>query len=228
MRRAREPRLALDFAPLKPGWILGAAATLLALPALAGPVTFRAPSGGEALVAGSVVTVRWDGVPGEAHELEILLSVDGGRSLARLGEEVDGGTTSLSFTVPNLPAARAVLLLRYGVKGKGETIGGSSAPFSIVPAPGVPFAALAYKRGELWVSSETPGVPLDGASCETGGGTISALPAGLDLWEDDASPQLPVLAAATEPPTSSARSRARAPARPPASRQAAAPVPLRI
>lgn len=213
---------------MKLGWILGAAATLLALPVLAGPVTFRSPSGGEALVAGSVVTVRWDGVPGEAHELEILLSMDGGRSLARLGEEVDGGTTSLSFTVPNLPAARAVLLLRYGVKGKGETIGGASAPFAIVPAPGVPFAALAYKRGELWVSPETPGVPLDGASCDTGGGSMSPLPAGLDIWEDDASPQMPALGPASEPPTSSARSRPRAPVRAPASRESPAPVPLRI
>ncbi len=228
MRRAPEPRLALDFAPLKLGWILGAAATLLALPALAEPVTFRAPAGGETLVAGSVVTVRWDGVPGEAHELEILVSVDGGRSLARLGREVDGRETSLSFTVPNLPAARAVLVLRYGVKGKGETLGGVSAPFAIVPAPGVPFASLAYKRGELWVSPETPGVPLDGASCETGGGSISPLPGGLDIWEDDASPKGRALAPASEPPTSTVRLRARASAPGPVSRQSPAPVPLRI
>ncbi len=66
------------------------AASLLATSAAAAePVAFSSPRAGASLRAGDEVEVRWTGVPSDAEEMELLLSLDGGKRIAlRLTSEI--------------------------------------------------------------------------------------------------------------------------------------------
>ncbi len=119
-------------------------------PAAAQSVVFTAPRPGDALQAGSVVEVSWTGVPEKAEEMELLLSLDGGRRIAlRLTGSLSASDHSYQWRVPNLRASRAALVLRMGIGGR-ETESGPSASFEILPDRSSRPEAVAWREGELW------------------------------------------------------------------------------
>jgi hypothetical protein len=123
--------------------------------AAAGPVAFTAPRQGQVLQAGAVVEVSWAGVPASAEEVELLLSLDGGRRVAvRLTEELSSRDHSYLWRVPNLSARQAALVLRMGIEGH-EIESAPSAVFEITPEPARPAVPVDWRAGELWLSAET-------------------------------------------------------------------------
>jgi len=206
-------------------WLAGA--LLFVGPALLGsPITFQSPRANEPLVAGSVVTIAWDGVPADADEMEILLSLDGGRSVVRIGKEADPEIHSWTWRVPNLPTGRAVFLLRFG-RGGSEIVAGSSASFAIEPSPVTPLPEMSSRNGEVWVTQGTTGDPLPGLACGLPIPSIVAGPTGFALWTGGGGSRL-------DRPSDTGRTPAGVPSPPLASRIAfaglagAAPLPLRI
>jgi hypothetical protein len=125
--------------------------------AVARPVVFTAPRPGQVLQAGAVVEVSWIGVPESAEEVELLLSLDGGRRVAvRLTEELSSGDRSYLWRVPNLSARQAALVLRMGIEGR-EVESAPSALFEIRPEPERPAVPVAWLAGELWTSEDAGG-----------------------------------------------------------------------
>jgi hypothetical protein len=122
--------------------------------AAARPVVFTSPRQGQVLQGGEVVEVSWTGVPAGADEVELLLSLDGGRRVAvRLTEELSSGDRSYLWRVPNLSGRRAALVLRMGIEGR-EIESAPSALFEIRPEPERPPVPVAWRAGELWLSSD--------------------------------------------------------------------------
>lgn len=109
--------------------------------------------------AGDVVEVRWSGLPADADELELLLSVDGGSHFAlRLTEELDGTAGTFSWRVPNLAAPAACIAVRMGIHGR-EILGPAGPLFGIAADRGLAGEALELRAGELWISGATSSVP---------------------------------------------------------------------
>jgi hypothetical protein len=76
--------------------------------------------------------VCWADVPDPSKELELLLSLDDGdRFPVRLTDELRPGTRSFTWQVPNLPAARARILVRFEDDGHEEE-GEAGPPFTIL------------------------------------------------------------------------------------------------
>ena len=77
------------------------------------------PRAGEVLTPGKVVRIEWTanfpGVDLSMCETEILLSLDGGKTIYRqLIEQRDPKVQYLNWTVPNTPTNKAVLDIRFG------------------------------------------------------------------------------------------------------------------
>ncbi len=122
--------------------------------ATARPVVVTAPGKGEPLRAGSVVEVSWSNVPANAEEVELLLSLDGGKRVAvRLTEQLSPAGLSYVWRVPNLTATRASLVLRMGIEGR-EIESAPSATFEIVPDASRPVQPVDWRAGELWLGEE--------------------------------------------------------------------------
>lgn len=126
------------------GLCLLASAAVSATPA----VSISVPAG-EILLAGSVVEVRWHGVARDVEEVELLLSLDGGRTSVRLTEQLSSGSGSYFWTVPDLAARRASLILRMGIRGQ-EIESEPSERFDIGGGSGTT-ARVAFNGGELWI-----------------------------------------------------------------------------
>jgi len=123
--------------------------------AVARPVVFTSPGQGQVLRGGDVVEVSWSEVPAGADEVELLLSLDGGRRVAvRLTEELSSGDRSYLWRVPNLSGRRAALVLRMGIEGR-EIESAPSALFEIRPEPERPAVPVNWREGELWLSAES-------------------------------------------------------------------------
>lgn len=115
---------------------------------------FRAPAPGQALQAGDEVEVTWDGVAPSAREVELLLSLDGGRHFAlRLTSELDPACRSFRWRVPNLTAEDARLSLRMGI-GDREVTSAPGPSFRITADRSLPALPLAWHEGELWVDED--------------------------------------------------------------------------
>ncbi len=100
--------------------------------------------------AGRTVELVWSAPAGVVEELEILLSVDGGRTFPiRVSPSLDPGTTHWRWHVPNLSAADARLRVRALVGGR-ETPGEPTSPFRIVAAPGQPVERALVQEGGWW------------------------------------------------------------------------------
>lgn len=138
--------------------LLVASAAILDRSATAAPayskapgVAFALPRAGASVRGGDIIEVRWAGVDDSADEVELLLSVDGGRHFdLRLTEELDADSSSFLWRVPNLTAGEACLAIRAGVAGREST----SAPgplFRIAPDASLPALPLSWRGGELWV-----------------------------------------------------------------------------
>jgi len=155
-----------------PRSLLAACLWLAALPALGQGVEFVRPAAGTTLAAGDEIEVRWSGAPGEAAEMELLLSLDGGQSFpVRLTRDLPGDATTYLWRVPGLPAEAAQLALRVNAGGR-EIVVGRSAPFGIAAAgePAAFSGSLRSIRGELWWLERA----------EAGGEGDDPVPAGLD------------------------------------------------
>jgi hypothetical protein len=142
---------------------------VLALAALLAGATLARASVGSLLVdgsefhAGESVEVRWTGLPPECDELELLLSVDGGRTWPlRVSAELEPREGGFRWRVPNLAAGRARLRLRYGL-GHRELDGPPTGTFRIVADPGAPASAFRFREGDWWERFESAGAPRAGA-----------------------------------------------------------------
>jgi len=100
--------------------------------------------------AGQVVEIRWDPLPPGAPEMELLLSVDGGRHYPiRITAEMSGLETRYHWKVPNLTVREARIRLRANL----ETIETESEPgreFSIVGDPDQPAELEQVAEGDWW------------------------------------------------------------------------------
>jgi hypothetical protein len=120
------------------------------MPATADVGRIVSPAGGGVLVAGSAVEIRWQGLATDIDEMEILLSVDGGRkSRLRLSPQLAPGLDRYVWVVPNLPTHHATLRLRVGRHGV-EVEGEPGEPFAIVGRADAPAATLRLSGGEWW------------------------------------------------------------------------------
>lgn len=123
-------------------------------PDAAEAVRIVVPAGGEHLAAGQVVEVRWDGLPDDVDEMELLLDVNGTTpQRVRLTPQLAGAARAFRWQVPNLPAQEARLRLRWGRDGL-EVEGEPSAPFTIVPDTRSPTDGIHVLCGELWIGSQ--------------------------------------------------------------------------
>ena len=117
-------------------------------------VAFTQPEPGAALHGGELVEIRWSGIPPKADEVELLLSVDGGRHFSlRLTEELDAHSRSFLWRVPNLIADGAALALRMGIGGR-EVESAPGPLFSLRPEPYSFKALLRWRSEEIWLDSE--------------------------------------------------------------------------
>ena len=144
-------RTPFAFAPLL-GLVL-AAAVPSGSAAGAGAAPLDVPA---VVTAGQWVELRWSGLPADVEELEIVLSLDGGRTYpVRVSPELEAPEGCYRWRVPDLPAARARLMLRIGGE-RGERAGAHSREFRIAHAAGVPRPELGYHEGQLWTGLEPP------------------------------------------------------------------------
>jgi hypothetical protein len=116
------------------------------------------------LRAGDVIDLAWSGVPDDARELEVLLSVDGGATFPlRITTEMDVRRGHASWRVPNLPVESARLRLRIGTPA-GELVAAPGGCFRIVADPRVPLDLDLLHEGAWWAGPRdlTPlGIALD-------------------------------------------------------------------
>jgi hypothetical protein len=145
-----------------------------AVSAAAGPIVFLPFAGGNTLRPGEVVEVQWRGTPRGTEEMELLLSLDGGRHFAvRVTPDLDPDRGSYSWRVPPFPSGEARLAIRVNLGGR-EMLAGRSAPFLIVgDGKARPWSARAH-GGDLWVTgfdSDDDGDDEDGPPLTLGSGS---------------------------------------------------------
>ena len=133
---------------------------------------FLEPEPGGRLDAGATVSVSWTpGLAGrdDADEMELVLSLDGGRSFPlRVTRTLSPDARSFVWRVPALPTERARLSLRSGRQGDedSETIRIISGEFAIGADPDVALEEV-FRTGGEWRTREalesTPDRPEPGA-----------------------------------------------------------------
>ena len=117
-------------------------------------IVFSQPAEGSALREGETIQIRWSGVPADAEEIELLLSVDGGRNFSlRLTDELYSSSGSFLWRVPGLSTDTASLAIRMGVHGQ-EVLSAPGPLFRLSHGPSTPTALLRWKAGEIWVADE--------------------------------------------------------------------------
>lgn len=137
------------------------ASLLLAAVAFASPSTASAgltsPRAGERVTPGSLLALS---VPlandarREADEMELLLSLDGGRTFpVRITSELSPTARVTWWRVPNLPTAHARLALRTGTSERDEVVRAVSEEFAVDAAPDAPLEVLERMCGE-WGTRE--------------------------------------------------------------------------
>jgi hypothetical protein len=140
------------------GVLLSAAIVLLlqAAPALSARGPALAWPGSE-VAGGQLVELSWGELPAGTEELEILLSLDDGRTYTvRVSPELDARERRYRWRVPGLHAAHARLRLRLGSE-RAELEAEPTAPFRIVGAPaGSPPEPL-FHEGTSWGGLVPPG-----------------------------------------------------------------------
>jgi len=147
---------------LIPAFMTGIA-TLMAVVATPFSSVAAAPRPGlvlpAAVHAGDTIELRWDALPVNAVEIELVLSLDGGRTFnLHISPELDPASTRFAWRVPNLPAERAVVAVRMGDR-EGEGIWNTSAPFRILGDASAPRGRVALHEGSMWDVLEAPAGP---------------------------------------------------------------------
>lgn len=184
-----------------------------------------------ALTAGALVDVRWVSLcDASANEVELVLSVDGGLTFpVRLTASLPPCASEFRWRVPSLPATRARLAVRGGVKGHPETerLAFVSGQFAILSSGTEGLVRGAAEWWTLQALTELCAEDLLLADCLTGETPrITRALESPDLDDPDSlSAPPPVLPRSGR--SSSGRSRLSRPLAPPPARHAA-PIPLRM
>jgi hypothetical protein len=127
---------------------------------------FQQPAAAARLEPGTNAEVAWTLELGERpgfDEMELVLSVDGGRTFPlRVTRDVSPATRRLSWRVPALPTEHARLALRAGSKEEpeSETICIVGPEFVIAARPADSLEELFWVRGE-WRTRESLGSTAD-------------------------------------------------------------------
>jgi hypothetical protein len=139
---------------------------IVSVPALASPAALSIATCGAPLEPGATVLVSWrtGTVDADADEMELVLSVDGGRTYpVRVTRRIvpTNEPSSWMWTVPSLPSARARLALRAGVDEEtdAERFVAVSAEFAIAASPGTPAEELFLVGEEERTREALDGVP---------------------------------------------------------------------
>ncbi len=145
-----------------PIWALGG--LLVAAAGFGQSGRFLEPASGGRLEPGSIVRVSWSpGAAREFDEMELILSLDGGRSFPlRVTGALSTATDSLLWRVPRLPTTRARLALRSGAgeRKETETVRMVGDEFTILDGIDDPPEELRRVRGE-WRTREAAGGASD-------------------------------------------------------------------
>ena len=134
--------------------------------AQARPAEILEPVRGARLQPGAIVRVSWTlgaSTQQEFDEMELVLSLDGGRSFPlRVTRELSPAEDSVLWRVPRLPSEHARIALRAGrgEKKESETIRTASAEFTILAGADDPLEQLCRVRGE-WRTREAAGSSKD-------------------------------------------------------------------
>jgi hypothetical protein len=148
-------------------------------------ILFSQPAEGSSLHEGDTVQIRWSGVPADAEEIELLLSVDGGRQFSlRLTDALDSTSGSFLWRVPSLSTDTASLAIRMGVHGE-EIVSAPGPLFRLSHSPSTPGALLRWRAGEIWMDSRDPDEPTPGDTRSASGLStrpeqITSIPGGSD------------------------------------------------
>lgn len=171
---------------------------LLAGSSPAEPRVYFEPAPGP-LAPGQVLEVRWEGLPADVGECELLLDLDGDRARLRITDELDPRTNSYRWSVPNLSAREARLVLRMNRIGREVEIA-PSAPFRIGMTEGAPRVTLDLRSGEIWLSEsgdgddlmpEPPASRMSGSSPAVSASMVVELAASLPRSEGGLAPAAP-------------------------------------
>ena len=134
--------------------------------AQAQPAELLEPVRGARLHPGAIVRVSWTlgaSARREFDEMELVLSLDGGRSFTlRVTREVSPAEDAVLWRVPRLPSKHARIALRAGrgEKKESETIRTVSAEFTILADADDPLEQLCRVHGE-WRTREAAGSAKD-------------------------------------------------------------------
>lgn len=138
-------------------------AVLAAAAALAGPARaasrpdLRLMALPEEVRAGQSFELQWPGAPREVEELEIVLSLDDGRTWrVRVSPELEGSSRRYRWRVPDLPAERARLRIRAGDDRGHEWEGTPSEAFRIVGSGRANGAEAPLVERGWWFDREGP------------------------------------------------------------------------
>lgn len=165
--------------------------------------------------AGEVIELRWHDLPAAVEELEILLSVDGGRHFAlRVSPELEARERVYRWRVPNLATSDARLRIRMGTR-EGERETATTRAFRIIGREGVPIERLQFHEGTWWTGIAEPWASPD----DLGLGAATGWSNGAG-WPGTAEPpaRIDMPRAPTPSPTFASRRPARAPFLPGGSR----------
>ncbi len=143
---------------MRPPLLLGVLllAGVLHAPAARGASFARGLS--DRVVPGQEIVLRWSDLPPAVEEVEILLSLDGGRTFPiRVSPQLDVKESAFRWRVPAFGAAQAILRLRLGTAER-ELEGPVSRVFCISGAPGasrdVAPGESEFHEGYLWTGVE--------------------------------------------------------------------------
>ena len=125
-----------------------------------------------------------------AQEMELVLSVDGGQTFPlRVTAELEGESSHVAWSVPNLVSKEARLALRAGLEGH-ECILFLSPAFAISVGSLAPVDSLVAFEGELWTREalegrQVPLLPPVGALREAQGRVSAGFPVDASLDDPD-------------------------------------------
>jgi len=113
-----------------------------------------APGLPDRVAPGQEIVLRWSDLPPAVEEVEILLSLDGGRSFPiRVSPELDVKESAFRWRVPGVGAAQAILRLRLGTAQR-ELEGPQSRTFRISGALVRAPEESEFHEGYLWTGVE--------------------------------------------------------------------------
>lgn len=155
-----------------------------------------APAAGQALRAGSLAVVEWEGQPPleEAEEWEAFLSLDGGRTHPlRITPHLDLSIRRFTFRVPAFPTHDARLLLRFGDERREVEV---EPPHRFAIVPGLegisPTSWISLSKGErarpgddrvvFWVEGARDGSGLREVMAEEADLAVRSVEAGRLPW----------------------------------------------